>query len=206
MKQLRNENSRQRHLLIRENLERYKNEQPVIDSERQLPGKMVDEEFKIALENTGYMTPQHMALIDTVLAMPGATTEKEYERRIAAINAVIAACYAEEDAPSRSRTQKRSADPVESSSADDPVPKRQKSVTSEDDVFSQAIASVCVKSPEERPTICFICLGNSMLLRNERVRKFKNSGSLSRHFVKRHIKPYSHDMQRVHDLRRATRV
>ena len=87
--------------MIRENLERYKNEQPVIDSERQLSGKMVDEEVKVALESTGYMTPQHMTLIDTVLTMPGTTVEKEYERRIAAINAVIAVCDAEEGAPSR---------------------------------------------------------------------------------------------------------
>ncbi|KAJ5344067.1 uncharacterized protein N7506_003891 [Penicillium brevicompactum] len=37
---LRNEKGRQRNRLIRENLERYKNEQPVIDSERQLSGKV----------------------------------------------------------------------------------------------------------------------------------------------------------------------
>jgi hypothetical protein len=49
--------------LIRENLERYKNEQPVIDIERQLSGKLVDEDIKVALESTGYMTPQHMTLI-----------------------------------------------------------------------------------------------------------------------------------------------
>ena len=103
VKQLRNEKGRQRNLLIRENLERYKNEQPVIDSERQLSGKVVDEEVLVALERTGYMTPQHMTLIDTVLTMPGTTIEKEYERRIAAINAVIAVCDAEEGAPSRRR-------------------------------------------------------------------------------------------------------
>lgn len=124
VKQLGNEKGRQRHILIRETLERYKNEQPVIDSERQLSGKMVDEEVKVALESTGYMTPQHMTLIDTVLTMPGATTEKEYERRIAAINAVMAVCDAEEGAPSRPRTtKKRSVDAIYMSPAD-PVPKR----------------------------------------------------------------------------------
>lgn len=198
VKQLRNEKSRQRHLLIRQNLERYKNEQPVIDSERQLSGKMVDEDVKIALENTGYMTPQHMMLIDTVLTMPGKTIEKEYERRIAAINAVIAVCDAEESAPSRPlMTQKRSAQSVDMLPTAH-VHKRQKPATAdkENDAFSQALASVCVKSPEERPTICFICLGNSMQPQSERLRKFKNSGSLSRHFVNKHIKPYSNDMHR----------
>lgn len=114
VKQVRNEKRWQKHRLIRENLERYKNEQPVIDSERQLSGKVVDEEVMEALQRTGYMTPQHMTLIDSVLTMPGTTVEKEYERRIAAINAVIAVCDAEEGAPSRPRApQKRPADAVD---------------------------------------------------------------------------------------------
>ncbi|KAL4864787.1 hypothetical protein BDV12DRAFT_200775 [Aspergillus spectabilis] len=94
VKQLRNEKGRQRHRLVRENLERYKNEQLVIDSERQLSRKMVDEEVKVALERTGYMTPQHMTLIDTVLTIPRTTVDKEYERRIASISAVVAVCDA----------------------------------------------------------------------------------------------------------------
>jgi hypothetical protein len=53
--------------LIRENLERYKNEQPVINSEQQLSGKVVDEEVIGALQRTGYITLQHMMLIDSVL-------------------------------------------------------------------------------------------------------------------------------------------
>lgn len=89
--------------MIRENLERYKNEQPVIDSERQLSGKVVDEEVLVALERTGYMITQHMTLINTVLTMPGTTIEKEYKRRIAAINIVITVCDAEEGIPSRRR-------------------------------------------------------------------------------------------------------
>jgi Protein of unknown function (DUF3435) len=35
LRELRNEKQRQRHRQVRENLERYENEQPVIDSERQ---------------------------------------------------------------------------------------------------------------------------------------------------------------------------
>ncbi|OGE48455.1 hypothetical protein PENARI_c028G03021 [Penicillium arizonense] len=197
VRDLRNEKGRQRNRLIRENLERYKNEQPVIDSERQLSGKMVDEEVKVALESTGYMTPQHMTLIDTVLTMPGTTVEKEYERRIAAINAVIAVCDAEEGAPSRPTvTQKRSADAANMPPAAS-LPKRKNPIHSHksDDTFSEAIASVCVKSPTERPTICFICLGSPRLPQSDRLRMYKNSGSLSRHFVNKHIKPFPNDMR-----------
>lgn len=68
----------------------------MIDSERQLAGKVVDEEVIEALQRNGYMTPQHMMLIDTILTIPGTTVEAEYQRRIAAINAVVAFCDVEE--------------------------------------------------------------------------------------------------------------
>lgn len=196
VKHLRNEKLRQKHRLIRENLERYKNEQPVIDSERQLSGKVVDEEVMGALQRTGYMTPQHMSLIDSILTMPGTTVMKEYERRIAAINAVIAVCDAEEGAPWRpGAPQKRSVDAFDTPPASS-VAKRQKSSPADesDDRFSQAIASVCVKSRDERPTICFICLGNAKQPESERLKIYKNPGSLSRHFVNKHIKPFPSNM------------
>ncbi|KAJ5710450.1 hypothetical protein N7488_004606 [Penicillium malachiteum] len=67
-----------------------------------------------------------MRLIDSVLTMPGKTVEEETNRRIAAINAVIAVCDAEEGAPSRPPPQKRLVDAVDSPAAA-PVPKRQNS-------------------------------------------------------------------------------
>jgi hypothetical protein len=137
-----------------------------------------------------------MKLIDSVLTMPGTTIEKEYERRISAIHAVIAVCDVEEGAPSRPRaSQKRSVDAVDIPPAA-PLPKRQKSTPSDksDDTFSQAVASVCVESTDERPTICFICLGNPGLPEGKRLTRYKNPGSLSRHFVDRHIKPFPNDM------------
>jgi hypothetical protein len=109
LRELRNEKQQQRNWLLRQNLERYKDEQPVMDSERQLAGKMVDGEVIGVLERAGYMTPQHMMLIDTILTMPGDTVEKEHQRRIAAIKAVIAFCDVEEGVPSRRPTQKRPA-------------------------------------------------------------------------------------------------
>ncbi|EFW15377.1 conserved hypothetical protein [Coccidioides posadasii str. Silveira] len=45
-----NEWQRQHNHLVRENLERYKNKQPVIDCERQLAGKFLNDEVKGALE------------------------------------------------------------------------------------------------------------------------------------------------------------
>jgi hypothetical protein len=44
VKQLRNGKQRQRRLMLRDIIEKYKKEQPVIDSERQLARKVVDED------------------------------------------------------------------------------------------------------------------------------------------------------------------
>ncbi|KAL3428621.1 hypothetical protein BDV09DRAFT_190794 [Aspergillus tetrazonus] len=64
---------------------KYKNKQPVIDSERQLSRKLLDTYI----------------LINTVLTTPGSTVEKEYQYQITAINAVIAFCDMEEGSPVR---------------------------------------------------------------------------------------------------------
>ncbi|PYH75799.1 hypothetical protein BO82DRAFT_409090 [Aspergillus uvarum CBS 121591] len=192
----RNEWQRQRNRLVRENLVRYKNEQPVIDSERQLAGKVVDEECMGALERTGYMTPQHIILIDTILTMPGSTVEKEYQRRIAAINAVITFCDVEEGFPTRrpKATQKR---PATNNLPSAPPAKRQERPSPEDGktTLSLAFASVCIKARHERPTICFLCLGNPRLPDRQRVKSFRTPGSLGRHFVDIHVIPYPKDMR-----------
>jgi hypothetical protein len=73
----------------------------VINYERQLAGKFLDDEVKGALERIGYMTPQYMILLDIILSMPGATVEKEYQRQITVINAVIAFYDVEEGSPMR---------------------------------------------------------------------------------------------------------
>jgi hypothetical protein len=74
---LRNEKQRQQNRLKRENLERYKREQPVIDSERQLSGKVVDKEVLGVLQRTGPIARKHLLLLDAVLTMPEATVEAE---------------------------------------------------------------------------------------------------------------------------------
>jgi hypothetical protein len=142
----RNEWQRQRNRLVRENLERYKNEQPVIDCERQLAGKFLDDEVKGALERTGYMTPQHMILIDNVLSIPGPTIEKEYQRRIAAIQAVVGFCDVEDGSPTRrpNAAQKR---PAMDALLSAPSTKRQNylSPAKQNSSLSQTIASLCIK-------------------------------------------------------------
>ncbi|GMG38731.1 unnamed protein product [Aspergillus oryzae] len=190
IRELRNEKQRQRNRRIRENLERYKNEQPVIDLERQLAGKLVDAKVMGALERKGFMPPQQMLMIDAILSLPGTTLEAEYQRRINAINAVTAFCGVEEGRPTRRTTQSRRRRlPGDDESS--PVFKRHQS-SAEDETeiaLRQAMESVRIDCPKQRPQICFLCLGNPELPLKDRPLKHSTPGSLTRHFLRKHVNP-----------------
>lgn len=182
---------------MHENLEWYKDEQPVIDSEQQFAGKLVDEEMMDALEWTSYMTPQHMILIDTVLTMPGSTIKKEYQHQIAVINAVIAFCDVEERSLMRwsIAIQKQKHCITDALQSIFPAKKQACLSSGQREIpICQAIASVCIKNPKKQPTICFLCLETLLLSEHEQLKHYKTSGSLSHHFVDHHIKAYPKNM------------
>ncbi|KAF4634344.1 hypothetical protein G7Y89_g3764 [Cudoniella acicularis] len=56
---------------------RFKKEQLVIDSERQLSGKVVDEDMRGVLERSDQITPEQPLLIDAILTLPKTSLEKE---------------------------------------------------------------------------------------------------------------------------------
>ena len=68
----------------------------MIDSERQLSGKVVDEDTRDALERSDQVTLEHFLLIDAILTLPKTSLENENRRRIAAVNAITAYCSVEE--------------------------------------------------------------------------------------------------------------
>ncbi|KAK6815542.1 hypothetical protein RU639_008672 [Aspergillus parasiticus] len=192
VRELRNEKQRQRNRRIRESLERYRNEQPVIDLERQLAGKLVNTKVMDTLEQKSSMAPQHLAMIDAMLTMSGATLEAEYQRRINAINAMTAFCTVEEGRPTP-RTTQSCRRPVPDDDDDElGVPaKRQRHVLEDDTKIAlrQAMESVRIKNLSERPTICFLCLGNPNLPLKKRTAKHATAGSLTRHFLRKHVNP-----------------
>ncbi|KAE8373303.1 hypothetical protein BDV26DRAFT_297082 [Aspergillus bertholletiae] len=61
--------------------------------------------------------------------------------------------------------------------------------------FRQAMASVCINAPGERSTICFLCVANSKLPATERLRVHSTPGSVTRHFIEKHIKRFPKDMR-----------
>jgi len=50
--------------------------------------------------------------------------------------------------------------------------------------LSQVIQSI---KGDKRPTICFLCLGNPSLTLRERIASYATSGSLNRHFLRKHV-------------------
>ncbi|OJJ98566.1 hypothetical protein ASPACDRAFT_1881913 [Aspergillus aculeatus ATCC 16872] len=115
------------------------------NNKKQLTKKVVDKKYIGALKRIGYITPQHIILINIILTIPGSTVEKEYQHQIAVINTVITFCDVEEGFPIRrpKATQKQ----------------RPSSKDGKTTLFL-AFASVCIKARYKRPTICFLCLRN----------------------------------------------
>jgi hypothetical protein len=50
----------------------------VIDSERQLSGKMVDKDVRNVLERSDYMTLKHLFLINAILTLSKTSLKKEH--------------------------------------------------------------------------------------------------------------------------------
>ena len=172
-KRLYNEKQRKRRLLIKDIKERYKSEQPVKDSERQLSGMVVDEDTRDALVRAD-MSPEQLGLIDAILTLPGMSLEQELQRRITAINAVTLYCGVEEGTPSR-HVQRGPPGTVVSPPLQAAKP---------DVALRQAISSI---KTDKRPKVCFCCIGNPHLTMRERVATYATTGSLSRHFRRKHV-------------------
>jgi hypothetical protein len=173
IKRLYNEKQRKRRELLGDIQKQYKSEQPVKDSERQLSGMVVDEDTRDALVCAD-MSPEQLGLIDAILTLPGKSLEQELQRRITAIKAVTLYCGVEEGAPSR---YVRRGPP--GTVISHPV-----QAAEPDTALDLAIFSI---KTDKRPRVCFVCLGNPNLTIRERVATYITSGSLSRHFVRKHV-------------------
>jgi hypothetical protein len=69
------------------------------------------------------------------------------------------------------------------------VIKKEDPPSPEDEALKAAMLSVYVKDEKERPTICFMCLGNEKAPFNTRVYSFSSPSDLSKHFKRKHLRP-----------------
>ncbi|KKZ66102.1 hypothetical protein EMCG_08141 [[Emmonsia] crescens] len=185
VRRLRSEKQRARIQLKREILERYQREQPVIDSERQLSGQVIDEDVQSELVRSEYMSPERMIMIDAILTLPPETPEAELQRRITAIHGVSGYCGVEEGPLCRRRGRVSA-----------PKPTTAKPTAVKAEAIGQPSSNMLLESAvqavrtERRPKICFICLQNSKLLLADRVYSFHEPGDLTKHFQRRHLKKF----------------
>ncbi|ODM16216.1 hypothetical protein SI65_08215 [Aspergillus cristatus] len=173
-----------------ENLEQYRNEQPVIDLECQLAGKLVDTKVMGALEHKSFMPLQHLMVIDATLSMPGATLEAEYQHQINMINVMTVLCPIEEGQPMPQPSQS-CCRPVPDNDEPCPPAKRQQHFSEDETEITlcQVTESIWIKSPEEQPKLCFLCLGNANLPLKNWIVEHTTPGSLTRHFLQKHVNP-----------------
>jgi len=124
------------------------------------------------------VTTAQFLLIDAILTLLEMTPEKELQRRILAILAVTSYCGVKEGKSSRHVRRGRPASLT--------VVKAAEQARYKSDVeMSRAITSI---RTDKRPTIYFLCVGNSALTLRERVVSYTTLGSLSRNFLNKHVK------------------
>jgi hypothetical protein len=178
---LRNKKQQQRRLLLVEIVDRFKKEQPVIDSKQQLLGKVVDKDTRGILERSDQMTPEQLLLIDAILMLPETLLEKECQQRIAAIYAVTVYCSVEEGQPcccgQYSRPLEGNVPPV--------IQAADLARSALDIVLSRAILLI---KTDKRPTLCFLYLGNPVLPIRKKVVLYATPSSLTRHFLRKHVR------------------
>jgi hypothetical protein len=108
----------------------------------------------------------------TVITMLGTTVEEEFHQRNTAINTVAAYCYFQKGEViampcERLLTQVKGACP------------QLVAVNAEKQVLSTAMLLVFT---EERPTICFVCLGEASMPFKKHVYSFVSLGDLTKYF------------------------
>jgi len=162
-------NSKRRHekALLVEVKERYKKEQPVIDIQHQLKGLPVAEQKN--LQAAEYVFAERVHAIETLFTFATSSTEEECQRRVAAINALIALCKKQEIRGFRRRR------------ADIKVKEEQTSV-SPPPSLSETLPIEC------KATQCIFCLGNEDLSATDRLKTFAARGDLKKHFHRKHLR------------------
>ena len=147
--------------------ESYKMEQPVIDIQRQLEGLPAAEQE--ALQAEEYIFAERIHAIDALFTFATSSTEEECQRRVTAIDALIALCKKQESQGLRRRR------------ADIKVKNQPDSVSSSLKL-SKTLPIEC------QATQCIFCLRNEDLSDADRLKNFASRGDLKRHFHRKHLR------------------
>jgi hypothetical protein len=155
--------------------------QAVDDIERQLRG---DSFVKDAVADTrcSPQRPSQARLVESFTTPVDTTLKGQYQRRDRAIDAIAAYCLVEEGCavnPTQSSASTRRPAGTPHRPAERPL--------------HIATRAIFIKNKEERPKICFICVGKALSLPSDDpqidnlLHEFYTSGDLTKHFKRKHL-------------------
>lgn len=121
-------------------------------------------------------------MVELLTALVDATLKGQYQRRDCAIDAIAAYCLVEEGCavnPTQSTARTRQAARTPHRLAESPL--------------NIATRALFIKNKEERPRICFICVGKALSLPPDNpqignlIYEFYTSSDLTKHFKQKHL-------------------
>lgn len=182
---------RARNTLLSQIQQKYDQEQPMLEVQRQLSETKLAESVTTKLRHAEELPEPQKRLIERILTLPSPTLDQEMCRRTEAIDAVAAYCQFEEGITCRLPQNKRVESHVaESGYVDDQKPESETSEvqTKSASPLENAIRSV---TKDNRPLFCFICVGQQNLALKKRVQLFSSHGDVSKHIKRKHLQNLS---------------
>jgi hypothetical protein len=178
---------RARNTLLLQLQQKYDQEQPMLEVQRQLSETNLAKSVTTKLHHTEELPEPQKRLIKRLLTLPSPTLDQEMRRRTEAIDAVAAYCQFEEGITCRLPQNKRvESNVAESDYLDDQKPGSQ---TTELQAESASPLEIAIRSvtKDHRPLFCFICVGQQNLALKKRVQQFSSHGDVSKHIKRKHL-------------------
>ncbi|CAG8036080.1 unnamed protein product [Penicillium olsonii] len=182
---------RARNTLLSQIQQKYDQEQPMLEVQRQLSETKLAKSVTTKLRHTEGLPEPQKRLIERILTLPSPTLDQEMCRRTEAIDAVATYCQFEEGITCRLPQNKRVESYVaESGYVDDQKPESETTEvqTKSASPLENAIRSV---TKDNRPLFCFICVGQQNLALKKRVQLFSSHGDVSKHIKRKHLQNLS---------------
>jgi hypothetical protein len=178
---------RARNALLSQIQEKYDQEQPMLEVQRQLSEATLEKEVKTKLQQSEELPLPQKRLIECLLSLPSPTLDQEMRRRTEAIDAVAVYCRFEEGETCRLPRNKRFENELVGLDGPGNRPSEDEVTESKsqpDSPFEAAFRSIM---KDHRPLFCFICLGQSELDMKKRVQQFASHGDVSKHIKRKHL-------------------
>ncbi|KFA81742.1 hypothetical protein S40288_11090 [Stachybotrys chartarum IBT 40288] len=167
-----NNKRRLKRIKLQEIRDAWTEEQAIADIQDQVQRKRL----VAPVQSQPAQRPAQKRLVEAITVRAADTLEGYFRQRNEAIRAVAAYCTVEEG-PIRQKRQK--AEPQDNV---------------EEDTRLAARRSVLVKTVNDRPTSCFLCVGKALILKlgddlvDDLIREFYAPGDLSKHFKRVHLR------------------